>query len=394
MKLTSWSDLVKPDRDVLKIAFVSVLIAAFTLHLVGRFSDREQQRLDGFGSATAAALAELVAEPLMRQDRMHLGVIGNRLADLPHITGVASYTPDNQLLATTGDLLGPEYARAVSVDGSIIGYVSVSLARDAFAEHTTSRTVATLLAMLLLPFAVAMGWSLAQPGRRQALLALLPTLQWPSQTSTAPPQPPAEDPAPAATEMVHYLLAVNLYNQLSLGRNEREFELSLCLELAEDVAARYQGQVVGVPGLGALLSFDHTDDPDRPFQILCAAFVLARLLRDETPFGTYRLGLNLTIRPADQPLPLEDPAIADAALLSALAKDACLALSEPFAAALEGRQRLAMKPLANPLLDELATSGTDCYLVTELAAPFATQVLEQAEELRCQREAISSPSTF
>lgn len=380
------------------IAIVAVMLTALVLHLAGRFSDQQQQRLDVFGNATAQALAELAAEPVIRQDRMHLGVIGNRLADLPQVTGVASYTLDNQLLATTGELTGPEYVHAVSADGNVIGYVRVSLERDAFAEHNPARTVATLLTVLLLPFAVAMGWSLAQPGRREALRARLQGLsqQWPRRSPAEPVERPTDTPAPAPAlaDIVHYLLAVNLYNQLSLARNEREFELSLCMELAEDVAALYQGQVVGMPGLGAVVSFDHSDDPDRPFQILCAAFVLASLLRDETPFGTYRLGLSLTERPADQPLPLEDDAVADAALLSALAKDTSLALSGPFAAALDDLERIVIKPLLNPLLDELATSKDGCCLVTELAPPFASRVMEQAEALRSQREPISSPSTF
>jgi uncharacterized membrane protein affecting hemolysin expression len=401
VKLTSWSDLVKPDREVLKVAAVTALVTAIALLLVAYATDREQERMDQFGAATARALAELVVEPLLKQDRMHLGVIGNRLADIPQVDAVASYTLDNEVLASTGTDQALPYAEAVTVDGSIVGYVRVGLDPQAFAELDPTRMLLNLLVLLLLPFVIASSWSLTQPARRQELVARLPRLPanppWAPRHLPAPkPEAPVAlpEPEPDPAEVVHYLVAVNLYNQLSLPPTEREFELSLCVELAEAVAGVYQGQVVGVAGLGAVVSFDHTDDPDRPFQIICAAQVLARLLREEAPFGVYRLGLNLTLRPADEPLPVNDDAIADAALLSALAKDATLALSQPFAAALAERERVVMKPLVNPLLDELTTSNAGCYLVTELEAPYAAEVIHKAEQLRSQREGISSPSTF
>jgi uncharacterized membrane protein affecting hemolysin expression len=401
VKLTSWSDLVKPDREVLKVAAVTALVTAIALLLVAYATDREQERMDQFGAATARALAELVVEPLLKQDRMHLGVIGNRLADIPQVDAVASYTLDNEVLASTGTDQALPYAEAVTVDGSIVGYVRVGLDPQAFAELDPTRMLLNLLVLLLLPFVIASSWSLTQPARRQELVARLPRLPanppWAPRHLPAPkPEAPVAlpEPEPDPAEVVHYLVAVNLYNQLSLPPTEREFELSLCVELAEAVAGIYQGQVVGVAGLGAVVSFDHTDDPDRPFQIICAAQVLARLLREEAPFGVYRLGLNLTLRPADEPLPVNDDAIADAALLSALAKDATLALSQPFAAALAERERVVMKPLVNPLLDELTTSNAGCYLVTELEAPYAAEVIHKAEQLRSQREGISSPSTF
>jgi hypothetical protein len=287
----------------------------------------------------------------------------------------------------------------VSIDGSIVGYVRVGLDRDAFAEPNTPRLVAALMVLLLLPLVVASGWSLAQPGRREEIRALLPRLPdrlpWHTEQLPEPVPAPHEDVAEAEPEeIVHYLLAVNLYNQLTLPTTEREFELSLCVELAESVAALYQGQVVGIPGLGAVINFDHIDDPDRPFQIVCAALVLARLLREEAPFGIYRLGLNLTRKPADEPMQLNDAAVRDAALLSALAKDATLAVSGAFSNELGGHERMTLSPLVNALLDELATGDAGCFLVTGLGHPFATGVIQQAEQLRSQRAGIESPSTF
>jgi hypothetical protein len=401
VKLTSWSDLVKPDREVLKIAAVTAFLTVTALLGLMHFSDPHQERMDSFGNATAKVLAELVAEPLHRQDRLHLGVVGNRLADLPQIAGVASYTLDNQELASTGNLRALDYAQSVSVDGSIVGYVRVGLDPEAFAEPNMARLIGALIALLLLPLVVASGWSLTQPGRREELLArlsrLADRLPWRGRKPPAPVAASDErhaEPEPEPEEIAHYLLAINLYNQLTLPTAERAFELSLCVELAESVAALYHGQVVGLPGLGAVVNFDHSDDADRPFEIVCAALVLARLLREEAPFGNYRLGLNLVRRPVDETMSLHDAAIDDAALLSALAKDATVALSGSFSTALDGHERMTLAPLDNPMLDELTSGSAACFLVTGLSQPYATGVIQQAEQMRSQRAGIESPSTF
>lgn len=399
MNLPPRSDIVKPDATVLAVAAVTVLTTALVLWLVLSLTSREEQRMEAFGAAAARGLAELAVQPVMRQDRMHLGVIANRLAELPEIRGVASYSADNQLLTTTGDVQGPHHTQPVTADERIVGYVRVALEPQAFAVSHPARTAVLLGALLVIPFAVAVGWSVGRAARQGRIGPLLPQRRSrhaaeagdPADTAQADEHAEAPDPPPLIR---HYLLAVNLYNQLTLLPTEREFELSLCTELAESVAEIYQGQVVNLPGVGILVDFDHTDDDDRAFQVVCGAFLLARLLRDEAPFGSYRLGLNLVENPADEALPLDHEAVADAALLSALAKNLFLAMSGPCFAALQGRERLQARPLHNPLLDQLSTSDPGCYLVTELEPSCAGLVLQQAEQLRSQRDAISNPSTF
>jgi hypothetical protein len=142
------------------------------------------------------------------------------------------------------------------------------------------------------------------------------------------------------------------------------------------------------------VDFDDTDQEDRAFQVVCAGFALARLLRDEAPFGVYRLGLHLVSRPGDEPLPVDHPAVKDVALLSALARDNTLAISETMSDALENPERLVAKPMANVLLEELTTSGPDCQLVTDLASTEKTSVLQLVDSLKTQRDSIASESTF
>jgi hypothetical protein len=348
-------------------------------------------------------------EPLLKQDLLHLGVIGNRMVALDEIAGVATYTVDDQLLTRSGAMEGPQYTKSISIEGTEVGRVRIALNPAIFdgmlADPAKRPIVTTLAALIVLICALVTAASLTayREWRAGRLVVRLPDLgdrlrrrmQSAVETEQESAAAEVEDAAPEPPQEIrHYLLGVNLYNQLSLKGVEREFELSLCTELAEAVALEYQGQVVSLPGLGALVDFDHTDAEDRAFEIVCAGFALARLLRDEAPFGNYRLALHVASRPGDEPLPLDHPAVRDVALLSALARDGTLALSETLVAALQGVDRLEARPMVNVLLDELVTSGAHCQIVTDLATPDKTRVLQLVDSLKTQRDSIASESTF
>lgn len=406
MKLAPWSEAVKPDPGVLWPALCAAFVTALGLLFAWTQLDPRTEQMERFGATTATALAELCMEPLLKQDRLHLGVIGNRLTELDAIAAVATYTVDQQLLTLSGTMTGPQYAASITIDGTVVGHVRVALDPAAFAGGITApdqrlaATAATLGISVGAGLLAAFGAALLRAWRTGALVVDTPALRQrlrrrlqpeppPEELPTAPEAPP-EPPEPIR----HYLLGINLYNQLSLKGVEREFELSLCTELAETVAIAYQGQVVSLPGLGALIDFDHTDSDARAFDVACAGFALARLLRDEAPFGIYRLGLHLVTRPGDEPLPLDHPAVADVALLSALARDNTLVLSETMCTALAGTERLTLRPMQNVLLDELRTSGPGCQLLTDLAAADKTRLLQQVEQFKNQRDSMASESTF
>ncbi|MAT85289.1 MAG: hypothetical protein CMD39_13475, partial [Gammaproteobacteria bacterium] len=132
VNLPPTSNLVKPSRAELLVAAVSVAATLLAVLAVVRLTSLEETRLERFGNATAQALAELAVEPLTRQDRLHLGVIGNRLAELDTVTGVASYGPDNTLLASTGELDGVRFSQPVTLDDTLVGYVRISVDPAAF----------------------------------------------------------------------------------------------------------------------------------------------------------------------------------------------------------------------------------------------------------------------
>jgi len=408
VKPTPWSAAIVPDPAVLLGALASALLTALLLMLAWTLLDPRDERMDRYGEATVAALGDLCMEPLLKQDLLHLGVIGNRMVELDEVAGVATYTSDEQLLTLTGQIESPEYRRAISIEGSVVGHVRIALDPAAFdgsitdpAKRSTVLTV-TFSIVIGAGLLVAMLASVLREWRAGRLELRAPDLgarirrvragagALAEEEIEEEPEPEPEPPEPIR----HYLLGVNLYNQLSLKGVEREFELSLCTELAEAVALRYQGQVVSLPALGALVDFDHTDTEDRAFQIVCAGFALSRLLGDEAPFGHYRLALHLTTRPGDEPLPLDHPAVRDVALLSALAKDDTLAISQTLYEALERTERLETRSMSNVLLDELTTSGPGCRIVTDLEATEKSQVLQLVDSLKTQRDSMASESTF
>lgn len=394
MKLPPWSELVKPERSLLGPLAATGLLVALGLLLVWTLTDPRQAQIDRFGTSIAQTLAGLSVEPLLKQDRMHLGVLGNRLAAVPEVSGVAVFTLDDQVLALSGELTSPRYTETVVFDDSAVGYVRVSLNQSAFQDGLLSgpRFAGLLLVLVLAPLLVAMAVTLRRtwPERPQRRAAT------PATASDASPADlgDAAMTDDSAIQIRHYLLAVNLHNQLSLSAAEREFELSLCVEMAEALASIYQGQVVSLPGVGVLIDFDHTQDPDRPFQLVCAGLVLARVLREESPFGSYRLGLHVVTRPGDELLSVDDPAVADAALLSALARELTLALSGPCFSALERTERLESHPSRHPLLDQLTTCDPECHLITNLDGTHQPLLLQQTARLTGQRRSTASESTF
>jgi hypothetical protein len=408
VKLTSWSAAVKPDPAVLLGALAASTFTLLALLLTWTLLDPRDERMDRFGAATVGALGKLAMEPLLKQDLLHLGVIANRLVEMDEVAAVATYTVDHQLLTLTGVMEGPQYAESIDIEGSVVGHVRIALDPAAFDTGITApenrSLVMTVSAILVLvsAFGTATLGSILREWRAGRLIFSAPDLgeHLRRRVRQDPVGADAEAPEPEPVEVVppptirHYLLGVNLYNQLSLKGVEREFELSLCTELAEAVALEYQGQVVSLPGLGALVDFDHTDEADRAFRIVCASFALARLLSDEAPFGIYRLGLHLVSRPGDEPLPLDHAAVQDVALLSALARDNTLAISETIVEAIEQPERLVARPMTNVLLEELSTSGPACQIVTDLDEPDKIRMLQLVESLKTQRDSMASESTF
>ena len=379
MKLTAYSKLVKPS-PLLWTAAAAAAITALGLVLIWTLTDEREARLEQFGSSIAKSLAYLCVEPLMKQDRIHLGVLTNRVAEIPEVVGVAIYTVDDKVLALSGTPAnGANYTEMVTSGDTIVGYVKLSVDRLAFERGDSSarslRYSLSALVILLTPFFILVVSNVNN--NRKLTRRIIPTQSQDDQAETRP----------------HYLLAINLYNQLNMTPAEGELELAYGLTMAEQVANLYQGHAVYLPGTGVLVGFEHNEGHDRAFQVMCAAFVLVHLLDEDAGRGTYRLAVHELLLPGNKNLEVSAPEVTDTVLLSALAKYKTVAVSDRFFKRILRQERLLSQRLDNPLLAELTTAQA-CYLITGLSRAYADLIAQQVARLTAQGDSTTSESTL
>jgi hypothetical protein len=384
LKLTSSLKLVKPTPDLFAVACIATLLTAAGLLGAWRLSDDSQARTDAFGASLASGLAQLTIEPLLKQNRIALGVLGNRTLALPEVAGIQVLTIDDQVLVASGQVdQGLRYTRPVTFDDSIMGYVRVYLNPPA-ANTATFGWLLAILGVVLAPPLAVVAFSLRIIARPAAVMPPATAIQ-----RADGPEIPEETEA-------HHLVAVNLYNQFSMTPAARKLELDHAFAIAEQVANLYLGEVQQLPGTGLLVNFPAGDDPDRALQILCATFVLAELLAQyqADDAGSYRLGLHTVEIPVGQDLQSREAQIGDVALLSALAKHLTVAVSGSFPIqTLQSHDQVFSHSLRHPLLDELG-SVASALLVTGLSATQQTLVIRQVERLSTQWGSTASESTF
>lgn len=381
MTLPTWILRVKRvRRDLLLALLVSALVSGALLHLHSHDNALEADN-QALGESLAAGLAGLAVEPLTNRDRIALGVLANRLVAVDQISGITIYTVDDEMLAISGDSQrGRPVTQAITQDNTVVGYVRIMLIANP-ASDKESYTELGLAITLLIPLLVVSLWQL--PWRRLRLPAA--PVDEPIAVPEAPPAPP----------VAHGLLAVNLFNQLTLKPEVREQELAHAQAVAESVADLYAASVTPLTGTGLLLSFDGSADSERPFQVICAAFLLARLLADAESHGQYRLGLHTVTLPANNQAPTDLAEIQDAALLSAVARPQTLAVSDALFASIEQPDRMLAEPMRNPLLNQLESTEPRAWLVAGLDDLYQQQLDAQVRELSySSAPATPSESTF
>ncbi|MFP6836601.1 MAG: hypothetical protein VB948_10925 [Pseudomonadales bacterium] len=373
MKLTSSLRLVKPTPRPLTVACLATLLTALSLYTLWQLTDETQKRADAYGASLAAGLAQLTTDPLMERDRITLSVLANRTLESPEVSGVAVYTIDNQILAASGQTEnGPHYTQPITFDDSIMGYVRVSLKRPE-GRLSIAMILLGILTISLTPLLTVAAFSLRYVGKP----ATPPKIAHANEITVQLPDEMEQ----------HHLVAVNLYNQISMTLDERKAELDHASAIAEQVARLYYGEVRPLPGTGLLVHFHPSSDTDRALQVLCATFVLVELL------GAYRLGVHSVGLPAGAGLDGDSAEIADVALLSALAKQTTVAVSGSFPLDALREDQLHRHPLQHPLLDELHTVPY-AHLVAALSPAQQALVSQQVRHLSDQWGSTASESTF
>ena len=371
LKLTAHISRVK-QVSILQL-FLATALTGLGLMLLWSLSSDEEAHIDQFGVAIVGALSSQVVEPLVERDLIHLGVLINRVTALPAVKGASVHGMDNEPLALSGELNGGRtFSEQVVGNGRSLGVLRIHIDETRF---DTGLSFSLLLASLV--------WAARVPrvvlGASQIPLSALECRsnrgadQEAAELLATLPEP---DPEPC------YLVADNLFNQLSLTPDQCTRELSFARMTAERVAALHHGEVLELPGTGLLLAFGGSHSDDRPFHVLCAAFALCQLLADAESLGRYRLGVHmLTLQPEEDLSVSSDP-VKDAAILSALAKDNTIIASAALVGQVPYQQRLILEETRHPLLDELETIGSGAVLAQALAPPHDDLIAQQLLELR------------
>ena len=346
-----------------RISLVSCLVAALiVVAAVGRaLADRAGARMDQFGATLAATTAQLGLPSVLQQDRIALGNLVNRVLAFEEVVGCSVYTVDGRTLAFAGsesNMPGTRhYTAPMAVDDTLAGYARVVLDRDRFVTGPAELLGASwpvLPAAFLLAGAVVLLRHRATRGE------------------------PAPGEAPEAAQ-ARFVLVANLFNHGSLRDMRKKTVLAQALDHALRIADAHGGRARPLPGARVLIGFEDRPEADRAFEVIAAAVAFGQTLQTPPSGGyaapppSFRFGLHLG-EDAEGAGAAESAHVSDAVLLSALAPDGRLAISQDVFERIERPERLEIDEASD--LSQAALTGTTlgrCRIVNALAAPPPTE---------------------
>ena len=358
--------------NALTLAAVAGYLLAFTVAVLAfRVVDGERgtKAMDHFGTAMAEDLAHLAVDPLLRRDRIQLGLLSNRLAARPEVHRIAVYTVDERLFVVAGNLplaKAPVYMRPVTDTDTIAGDVRVTLDPESFRLSSAEL--------------VAGSWQFAVAGLALTLFGFHFGKRAAHRSAASPEarNAPIDDQKTQST----FVVVANLLPQAVPVAADRERLLERGLAIARRVADIYAGQAARLRQGGILLLFPAVRPNDRGFEALCAALLMRRLLDAVGPFATrrapsptgpgespgespgensaqvFRYGFDLApIRPRMGNEAVVASAFSEALLLSSLGSRGDVVIGQAAYDALERPERVHLESLDNPATEALS-SGT------------------------------------
>lgn len=335
--------------------------------------------VEAFGRVVAEDVARLAVEPLMRQDRIGLGLLTNRIAERAQVRGIAVHTVDGRPFVVVGETAGqdsPTFATPVVVEDSVVGQVRVVLDSSAFALSLGSLLLAS---WWYWPIGLALaggGGLLAARGWRPAISqAVRRAVLRDKATSSSEAAPRQLAEPPDADALV---LVANLFSRAGLAAAERDEALRRCLAAAQAVARQHGGNAESLDRVGVAVTFAGAR-PDAAYAALRGALALRAAMAQADAMPRFRYGLDRLANTVAEP--------ADAvALLAALAADGELLLGASAFASLEQPDRLLLTPIDDPALRPLSPVARPSQVVrgvaTDLEAELAAEAAAIAAALR------------
>lgn len=356
----------------------SVVIVVVVDYVLERRAD---VRMDRFGDALGTLAAELAVEPMLRPNPVAIGNLGHRIQSFDEVVGFSVYTVDDRVLVFAGrdakDAGTVHYTYPVTVDDAVVGYARVVLDRYRFRPSVGE------LAFLSAPF-----WLLALA----CTIGLVVVCRRMARTANARSRPRTHDDVQAA-----FVLVVNLFDQNNVHPEEKGAVLGLALERTDQLANIYGGKAEPLMGTGILVVFADSGSSGRCFEVICAALLAVRVMaltsfrRTARSRPTFRFGLHRYGELGQDATVEESEEVREALLLSALAPDGKLAVSEEVFARIDRPDNLSADLSARRAMEALAGSSLGEYrLVHDALGSYGTVIERQAQLFAGRRRSSTS----
>lgn len=359
---------------------VAATMTLATWHFLGH--QHNVRAMERFGSQLADDLAYFAVEPMMRSDRIRLGLLAKRMADRPEVRSIEMYNVDGTELVIEGSPRpdGAAYLSQVAIQNTVAGHVRVMLRADQFQPATSAflrQSWALLLAGFVVVAGVGYGYGRLSTRERRAAMAA---------------EPRHDDPEPSR----FYVLVATVFPHSDADADASAELLQRSMAIAERVANLYAAEAVPWRDTGLAVLFPASSSDDRAFEVVCAALLIQRLLgapqhKDEpgdaappTPEPLprqFRLGLDLVTGDwVDDQSAVVDAASAEAvAVLGSLAPDGALVLGRAAYGAVGNAERIRLQPFANAAFETLSGTAVPEGIVVGTDTSHDELIAQQAE---------------
>lgn len=360
------------------LAAVAATLVAWHLH--GR--EHNARAMDRFGSQMADDLAYLAVEPMMRPDRIRLGLLAKRMVERPEVRSVEMYSVDGTELVVEGNPRpdSPTYLSQVAIQNTVAGHVRVMLHRDRYQPETSALLGQfwwLLAAGFVIVVGVAYGYGRLSTRERRTAMA-------------ARPQPDESEPGR------FFMLVATMFPHGDGAADVGAGQLRRGMAIAERVANLYAAEAVPWHHTGLAVVFPAATSGDRGFEVVCAGLLLQRLLGaphhgDESPGNTqpaakprlspFRLGLDLVTGDwADDRSAVVGTASAEAvAVLASLAPNGAFVLGRAAYSAVGNTERIRLQAFDNPAFETLSGAAVPEGIVMGTDATHDALIEQQAE---------------
>ena len=362
---------------------VALALALTAWHVLA--AEQKALAMARFGSQMADDLAYLAVEPMMRPDRIRLGLLAKRMVERPEVASIEMYSVDGTELVVEGNPRpdGPAYLSQVAIQDTVAGHVRVMLHADRFQPQTSTLLAQSwwlFAAGLVVVAGAAYGYARLSTRTRRT-----PT--------TAGPEADESDASPSR----FFVLVATMFPHSDVDDDGRGDVLSSSMAIAERVANLYAAEAVPWRNTGLALLFPASTSDDRAFEVVCAALLVQRLLdaqqpqdeppddaseqSPEAPSSPFRLGLDLVTGDwVDDQSAVVDTASAEAvAVLASLAPNGALVLGRAAYAAVSDAERIRLQAFDNPAFQTLSSTAVPEGIVLGTDSSHDALIAQQAD---------------